>query len=436
MAVGCLSSANKPPFEGMADFKGPIWHTGEWPKEGVDFTGPSVGVIGTGSSAIQSIPLIAEQASALTVFQRTPNYSVPAWNAPLEPEHVRAVKADYPALRAKARSRPTGFYFPFNVAPALEATPEERRRQYEESWAQAAACPSSAPIGDLLFNKQANDTIADFAREKIRGIVKDPATADLLCPDNVFGCKRLCVDTDYFETYNKPHVKLVDVSRTPIERFTPDGIVVAGTLHPLDAVVCATGFAAMTGSYEKIRITGRDGLTLAEKWRAGPRTYLGVASAGFPNLFMITGPGSPSVLASMIQAIEQHVDWMVDLMAHMRDIGASSFEPKVEDEDQWVAHVNEVSQVSLRSTCSSWYVGANVPGRPRVFMPYIGGFPVYVQKCNEVMDTGYDGFVLATAGAKAGNAAPEVRLTKRWHVPLDMDVISPAMLAAKRVPVV
>ena len=189
-------------------------------------------------------------------------------------------------------------------------------------------------------------------------------------------------------------MKLVDVSRTPIERFTAEGIVVAGTLHPLDAVVCATGFAAMTGSYEKIRITGRDGLTLAEKWRAGPRTYLGVASAGFPNLFMITGPGSPSVLASMIQAIEQHVDWMVDLMAHMRDTGARTFEPKVEDEDRWVDHVNEVSQVSLRSTCSSWYVGANVPGRPRVFMPYIGGFPVYVQKCNEVMDRGYDGFVL------------------------------------------
>ena len=433
MAVGCLSSANKPPFAGMADFKGPIWHTGEWPKEGVDFTGQRVGVIGTGSSAIQSIPLIAEQAAALTVFQRTPNYSVPAWNAPLDPAHVAKVKADYPALRAKARARPTGFYFPFNAKPALEATPEERRRQYEAFWA-SGGLPFLGAYGDLLFNKQANDTIADFAREKIRGIVKDPATAALLCPDNVFGCKRLCVDTGYFDTYNKPHVKLVDVAKTPIERFTNEGIVVAGTLHPLDAVVCATGFAAMTGSYDKIRITGRGGLTLAEKWRAGPRTYLGVASAGFPNLFMITGPGSPSVLASMIQAIEQHVDWMVDLMAHMRDVGARSFEPRLEHEDQWVAHVNEVSQVSLRSTCSSWYVGANVPGRPRVFMPYIGGFPVYVQKCNEVMDAGYDGFVLD--GATAGNASPEVRLTRRWHVPLDMDVISPAMLAAKRVPVV
>jgi len=433
MAVGCLSAANKPPFEGIEDFKGPIYHTGEWPQEGVDFTGQRVAVIGTGSSAIQSIPLIAAEAKALTVFQRTPSYTVPAYNAKLDPDYVARVKADYPALRAKARSRPTGFYFPFNAQPALEATPEERQRQYEEAWARGGL-PFLGAYGDLLFNKQANDTIADFARGKIRSIVKDPGTAELLSPDNVFGCKRLCVDTDYYATFNKPHVALVDVSKTPIERFTAEGVVVAGKTYPADAVVCATGFAAMTGSYDRMRITGRGGLTLAEKWAAGPRTYLGVASAGFPNLFMITGPGSPSVLASMIQAIEQHVDWMVDLIAHMRDTGARTFEPKVADEDAWVEHVNEVSQVSLRSTCSSWYVGANVPGRPRVFMPYIGGFPVYVQKCNEVMDTGYDGFVLD--GAKTRNAAPEVRLTKRWHVPLDMDVISPAMLAARRVPVV
>ena len=433
MAVGCLSSANKPAFPGLDRFKGAVYHTGEWPKDGVDFTGLQVGVIGTGSSAIQSIPLIAEQAKTLTVFQRTPSYSVPAYNAPLDPEHVARVKADYPALRAKARSRPTGFYFPFNAQPALEASPEERRRKYEEVWA-AGGLPFLGAYGDLLFSKAANDTIAEFAREKIRGIVKNPATAALLSPDNVFGCKRLCVDTDYYATYNKPHVTLVDVSKTPIERFTEDGIVVAGKTYPVDAVVCATGFAAMTGAYDRMRITGRNGLTLAEKWQAGPRAYLGVASAGFPNLFMVTGPGSPSVLASMIQAIEQHVDWMADLMAHMRDCGARTVEPKVGDEDRWVEHVTEVSQVSLRSTCSSWYVGANVPGRPRVFMPYIGGFPVYVQKCNEVMKAGYDGFVLD--GAAPGSGSPEVRLTERWHVPIDMDVISPAMLAARKVPVV
>jgi cyclohexanone monooxygenase len=433
MAVGCLSAPNRPSFRGLGDFRGPIYHTGEWPHQGVDFSGLRVGVIGTGSSAIQSIPIIAQQAASLTVFQRTATWSVPARNEELTPEYRQTVKADYPALRAKARGRPTGFYFPFNMKPALKVSAEEREQQYEEAWARGGL-PFLGSYGDLLFEKAANDTIADFARRKIRRLVKDPATADLLCPDNVFGCKRLCVDTGYFETYNLPHVKLVDVSRTPIERFTSDGIEVNGIEYPLDAVVCATGFAAMTGSFDKIRITGRNGLTLAEKWRAGPRAYLGIASAGFPNLFTITGPGSPSVLASMIQAIEQHVDWLADCMAHMRDIGAATIEPKREDEDAWVEHVTDVSTVSLRSTCSSWYVGANIPGGPRVFMPYIGGFPVYVQKCNEVMSAGFDGFVLE--GAPPGNAAPQVRYTERWRVPIDIDVISPAAVAAKRVPVV
>ncbi len=433
MAVGCLSAANRPPFKDIEAFRGPIYHTGEWPHDGVDFTGLRVGVIGTGSSAIQSIPIIAQQASSLTVFQRTATYSVPAWNQKLTPEYRKTIKADYPALRAKARARPTGFYFPFNMKPALEATAEERERQYEEAW-ERGGLPFLGAFGDLLFEKAANDTIAEFARRKIREIVRDPATAELLCPDNVFGCKRLCVDTGYFETYNLPHVKLVDVSKTPIERFTADGIVVDATEYPLDTVVCATGFAAMTGSFDRIRITGRNGLTLSEKWRAGPRAYLGVASAGFPNLFMITGPGSPSVLASMIQAIEQHVDWMVDCMAHLRDLGADTLEPLQRYEDEWIEHVNEVSKVSLRSTCSSWYIGANIPGRPRVFMPYIGGFPVYVQKCNEVMSNGFEGFVID--GADVTNEAPKVRLTERWRVPLDIDVISPAAVAARRVPVV
>jgi cyclohexanone monooxygenase len=433
MAVGCLSAANRPPFRDIEAFRGPIYHTGEWPHDGVDFTGLRVGVIGTGSSAIQSIPIIAQQASSLTVFQRTATYSVPAWNQELTPEYRKTIKADYPALRAKARARPTGFYFPFNMKPALEATAEERERQYEEAW-ERGGLPFLGAFGDLLFEKAANDTIAEFARRKIREIVRDPATAELLCPDNVFGCKRLCVDTGYFETYNLPHVKLVDVSKTPIERFTADGIVVDATEYPLDAVVCATGFAAMTGSFDRIRITGRNGLTLSEKWQAGPRAYLGVASAGFPNLFTITGPGSPSVLASMIQAIEQHVDWMVDCMAHLRDLGAATLEPLPRYEDEWIEHVNEVSKVSLRSTCSSWYVGANIPGRPRVFMPYIGGFPVYVQKCNEVMSNGFEGFVID--GADVTNEAPRVRLTERWRVPLDIDVISPAAVAARRVPVV
>jgi cyclohexanone monooxygenase len=433
MAVGCLSAPNRPAFEGMSDFRGPIYHTGEWPHRGVDFTGLRVGVIGTGSSAIQSIPVIAKQASALTVFQRTATWSVPARNEKLTPEYLKQAKAEYPALRAKARARPTGFYFPFNAQPALADSAEGREGQYEKAW-QAGGLPFLGAYGDLLFEKDANDTIAEFARRKIRSLVQDPATAELLCPEIVFGCKRLCVDTDYFETFNLPHVKLVDVSKTPIERFTLDGLEVDGVAHAFDAIVCATGFAAMTGSFDRIAITGRQGRTLAEKWQAGPRAYLGIASEGFPNLFMITGPGSPSVLASMIQAIEQHVDWLADCLGHMREIGAATVEPKLADEDAWVAHVNDVSTVSLRSTCSSWYVGTNIPGRPRVFMPYIGGFPVYVQKCNEVMNSGFDGFVLE--GSRGGNAAPKVRFTERWQVPLDIEVISPAAVAAKRVPMV
>ncbi|MDP6815239.1 MAG: NAD(P)/FAD-dependent oxidoreductase [Alphaproteobacteria bacterium] len=433
MAVGCLSSANLPPFEGLDDFEGPIYHTGQWPHEGVDFSGLRVGVIGTGSSAIQSIPIIAEQAAQLVVFQRTPNYSVPAWNAKLDPAYVRSIKADYPAFRAKARARPTGFYFPFNTDPALAATPAERQRQYEEFWARGGL-PFLGAYGDLLFEMAANDTIAEFARQKIRAIVKDPATAELLCPDNVFGGKRLCVDSGYFETFNQSHVKLVDVSEKPIERFTRDGVVTDGIEYPFDAVVCATGFAAMTGSFDKIRITGRDGLTLAEKWRAGPRTYLGLSTVGFPNLFMITGPGSPSVLASMIQAIEQHVDWMIDCLCHLRDVGAATIEPTLKYEDDWVDHVNEVAAVSLRSQADSWYVGANIPGRPRVFMPYIGGFPIYVQKCNEAMSNGFEGFVMDRTGE--ANTPPKMRRTERWRAELDLDVISPAIVAARRVPVV
>ncbi len=433
MAVGCLSAANKPPFEGLEDFKGPVYHTGEWPKEEVDFTGKRVAEIGTGSSGIQSIPIIAKQAGQLYVFQRTPNYTVPAWNSAVDPEWEAEVKADYPAMRAKARARPTGFYFEFNATPALEASEEERRATYEEFWARGGL-PFLGSFGDLLFNKEANDTIAEFAREKIREIVKDPETAELLTPKDIFGCKRLCVDTGYYETYNRPNVKLVDIAESGIERITSNGVVANGEEYEVDAIVCATGFAAMTGSFDRIDIRGNGGQSLKKAWEAGPRTYLGLSTVGFPNFFMITGPGSPSVLAQMIQSIEQHADWMIDCMAHMRDVGVEVIEPTLAAQDAWVDHVNEVSEISLRSTCSSWYVGANIPGRPRVFMPYIGGFPIYVQKCNEVQTNGYEGFVLD--GAPPSNQEPKVRETERWRVPLDVDVISPAMLASGQVPVV
>lgn len=433
MAVGCLSAANLPDFEGLDQFKGQVYHTGHWPHSQLNFKDQRVAVIGTGSSAIQSIPILAQQASTLTVFQRTPNYSVPAWNGPMDPDYARAIKADYPGFRAKMRARPTGIYFPFNPASALNASPTERAQQYEEFWTRGGL-PFLGAYGDLLFDKDSNDTIAEFARRKIRGVVKDPEVAELLCPDNVFGCKRLCVDSGYFETYNLPHVKLVDVSKHPIQHFTDHGVVTNGVEYEADVVICATGFAAMTGSFDRIEITGRDGQSLAKKWEAGPRTYLGLSTQGFPNLFMITGPGSPSVLANMIQSIEQHVDWMADCIAHMRDIGAQTIEPTLEDEDAWVEHVNEVAAISLRSTCSSWYVGANIPGRPRVFMPYIGGFPIYVDRCNRTMDEGYAGFTFDNGVTES--AVPKIRLTERWHVPVDVEIISPAAIAANRVPVV
>lgn len=433
MAVGCLSAANMPSFEGVNDFDGPIYHTGEWPHEGINLAGKHVAVIGTGSSGIQSIPIIAKEADAVTVFQRTPNYAVPAWNSKMDPERERQVKADYPAMRARARARPTGIFFPFNIKPALDANEEEREKQYQEFW-DRGGLPFLGAYGDLLFDKDANETAAKFARRKIRDVVDDPDVAELLSPDNIFGCKRLCVDTGYYETFNLPHVKLVDVSTNPIERITQKGVVTDGIEYEADIIVCATGFAAMTGSFDKIQIMGRDGLTLTEKWEAGPRTYLGLSTAGFPNFFMITGPGSPSVLANMIQSIEQHADWMVDCMSHMRETGAETIEPAPEEEDAWVEHVNEVADISLRSTCSSWYVGANIPGRPRVFMPYIGGFPIYVNKCNEVMDNGYEGFVLE--GARDSKVPPKIRNTDRWHVELDMDVLSPAMVKAKKIPII
>lgn len=400
MATGCLSSPNRPRFEGMERFEGPTYHTGHWPHEGVDFTGKRVAVIGTGSSAIQSIPIIAEQAKHLTVFQRTPNYAIPAHNAPLAPEYQRDFKAHYAEFRARAKQMPTGVAFDYRDVSALEATPEEREEEYEKRWARGGLAFLGG-FRDLLFVKEANDTAADFVRARIRERVKDPEVAELLCPTNVIGCKRLCVDIGYYETYNRPNVTLVDVSEQPVEAITPTGVRAHGEEYKVDAIVFAPGFDAMTGALLKIDIRGRDGLPLAEKWDGGPQTYLGLATVGFPNLFMITGPGSPSVLTNMIPSIEQHVDWVTDCIAYLRDRRLGEIEPTAEAEHDWVRHVNEVADLSLRSTCSSWYVGANVPGKPRVFMPYIGGFPAYVKKCEEVVANGYEGFDLRPAAAVA-----------------------------------
>jgi cyclohexanone monooxygenase len=397
MATGCLSSPNLPKFKGLAAFEGDIYHTGNWPHEDVDFTGRRVAVIGTGSSAIQSIPVIAAQAERLTVFQRTANYAVPAHNAPLDPQTQRTVKADYAGLRARARLTPTGIAgYEISDRSALETAPEERDREYEARW-RRGGLTFMAAFRDLMLNAEANRTAADFVRAKIREIVHDPETAEILSPKNVIGCKRLCVDIGYYESFNRPNVSLVDVSDAPIEEITPGGVRAKGEEHQVDAIVFATGFDAMTGALLKIDIRGRGGLALSEKWRAGPRTYLGLAVAGFPNLFTVTGPGSPSVLTNMLPTIEQHVDWIADTLAFMRERGIGLVEPSAEAEDEWVAHVGEVASPTLRYTCSSWYLGANVPGKPRVFMPYIGGFPRYVDKCAAVVAKDYEGFVLAEA---------------------------------------
>lgn len=394
MGVGCLSSAVTPQFDGYDDFRGKIYHTAHWPKEGVDFSGMRVGVIGTGSSAVQSIPLIAEQADRLYVFQRTANYVVPAQNRPLSEEEVAKMKATYPEFRAKAKQRPTAFLFPFHTDSALDVTPEERKARFEKQW-EIGGLPFLGAFGDLLTNKKANETITEFWKGKIAEIVDDPKTAELLTPrGDVFGCKRLCAGTGYYETFNRPNVELVDVSGEGIERFTTTGLRAEGIDYALDAIVCATGFDAMTGSVMRIAITGLGGKTIQEKWAPGPANYIGVSVAGFPNMFNIAGPGSPSVLGTMVTCIEQHVDWIADCMTWMREEGHARIDATEEAEANWVAEVNEAAAGSLRSTCNSWYVGSNIPGKAHVFMPYIGGFPKYVAKCDEVARKGYEGFVV------------------------------------------
>jgi len=397
MATGCLSSTNMPSIPGIDSFAGEKYHTGQWPHEPVDFTGKRVGVIGTGSSAIQSIPIIAGQAKELFVFQRTPNYSVPAHNAPLDPDYEARIKAEYGAFRARNSLMPNAFgsSLPRNEASALAATDQERRQAYETRWQRGGLVLLGA-FGDLLLDARANETAAEFVREKIRAIVRDPVTAELLTPWQVIGCKRLCVDTGYYETFNRPNVHLVDVKAHPIEQITPTGLRTGGRDYPLDCIVFATGFDAMTGTLTKMDIRGRGGLSLREKWHAGPRTYLGLGLAAFPNLFTISGPGSPSVLTNMLVSIEQHVNWIAACLAYMREHGHTVIEATAQAEDAWVEHVNSVADRTLYPGCNSWYLGANVPGKTRVFMPLIG-YPPYVRKCEEVVAKGYEGFVLEPA---------------------------------------
>ena len=400
MATGCLSEAQLPDFKGIETFEGRRYHTGRWPHEGVDFTDRRVGIIGTGSSAIQSIPIIATQAAQLFVFQRTPNYSIPARNAPLDPEYERRVKESYADFRRQARESRIGLVVERSGDSALAVPADERERQYEKRWSRGGL-GFSATYSDILTSPEANETAAEFFRAKIRSIVRDAAVAEMLCPKSYpLGTKRLCVDTGYYATFNRDNVTLVDVSREPIKTITRKGVLAGGVEHAVDDLVFATGFDAMTGALLAIDIRGRSGRPLRDTWAAGPRTYLGLAVAGFPNLFAITGPGSPSVLSNMIVSIEQHVDWIADCLGYLREHGHSTIEATAEAEAAWVRHVDEVGHMTLYPRAPSWYVGANIPGKPGVFMPYVGGVGLYRQKCDEAAANGYAGFRLGRDGQR------------------------------------
>ena len=399
LATGCLSAARVPEIPGQEEFTGPWYHTGEWPHEGVDFSGQRVAVIGTGSSGIQSIPQIAAQAAHVTVFQRTPNYSLPANQIPLTPEQISDWKDKFLEWRREARKTPFGIRTDRMPADsALGVSKEERDTTYQAGW-EAGGFNFIVAYADLFTDLDANDTAAEFVRDKIRETVQDQEVAELLAPkDYPIGTKRICVDTEYYETYNRDNIELIDLNAMPIERITQTGVVIADREFEVDTIVYATGFDAMTGALLAIDPHGRGGATLKDEWVAGPRTYLGLTVAGFPNLFTITGPQSPSVLSNMIMAIEQHVEWIGGAMEHMRENGLATIEGTVEAQDAWVDHCQEVADASLFTKAKSWYLGANIPGKPRVFMPYIG-FGTYQEKCDAVVANGYEGFTLEPARA-------------------------------------
>jgi cyclohexanone monooxygenase len=392
LATGCLSSKNTPKIPGLAEFQGEWYHTGNWPHDGVDFAGKRVGVVGTGSTGIQAIPMIAREAKHLFVFQRTPQYSVPARNMPLDEEEEARIKADYKGYRARNNRNPFAQDFALPTLNTFEVSEDERRRHYEECWERGGLGMMLA-YADSGINLAANQTVSDFVKEKIHHIVKDPSVAALLTPEHIYACKRPCLDTNYFETYNRPNVTLVDIRHTGIERVTPQGLRANGTEYALDCLVFATGFDAMTGSINNINIRGKGNVALTDKWADGPRSYLGLSSAGFPNLFTITGPGSPSVLANMIPAMEQHVNWIGDCLEYMRKHGKQTIEATVAAEEPWLVQVQTAANATLWTACDNWYLGANVPGKPRVFMPYVD-WVGYVAKCEEVVKHAYEGFSL------------------------------------------
>ena len=395
MATGCLSIPQRPVFKGLDTFKGEWYHSAMWPAKPVSFKGKRVGLIGTGSSGVQMTPLIAGEAQHLTVFQRTANYSVPAQNRPMDSDTLCREKEHYAERRKRSREALTGQFLAANDKSALEVSDEERQAEFESRWeGLGGGFRMLRAFSDLLRNREANRYAASFVGAKIRETVGDAAVAALLTPkdDLPFGTKRLCVDTDYYETFNRANVSLVDVKTSPIIEITEGGVRTSQDDYALDTLVFATGFDAMTGALLNIDIRGENGISLKEKWSAGPRTYLGIAIAGFPNMFIIAGPGSPSVLSNMVHSIETHVEWISNLIADSRSKGIRRIEAVEKYEDSWVKHVNEAADETLYPIGNSWYVGANIPGKPRVFMPYVAGVPAYRAIIQRVASESYDGF--------------------------------------------
>ena len=394
MATGQLSVAQLPDIAGITDFAGEVVHTGSWPEDGVELTGKRVGVIGTGSSGVQVIPQLAKKAEHLYVFQRTAHYAIPAENRPLDPEYVADLKSRFEEYREAARHHPGGTHRRIGEESALDVDPEALIETFEELWSRGGP-DILASYRDLRTDEAAAEKAGEFVRQKIRQIVKDPEVAERLAPKGYpFGSKRLVLEIDYYNTYNRDNVTLVDINADPIRTFTESGLITSdGHRYDLDVLVLATGFDALTGALFNIDIKGTNGKTLREAWADGPQTYLGISTHGFPNMFFVAGAGSPSVLSNMLISIEQHVEWITDYIEHMHKNGLHRSEAQLQPQRDWTAHVQEVAAPTLFMKGNSWYVGANVPGKPRLFTLYLGGVGVYRKKCAEVAANDYEGFI-------------------------------------------
>ncbi|KAF0960881.1 flavin-containing monooxygenase [Rhodococcus sp. T7] len=406
MASGGLSAPKKPDFPGLDDFRGQWFHTARWPAEGVDFRGKRVAVVGTGSTGIQVIPKVAEDAENLIVLQRTPNYTVPARNRRLTGSELDDVKADYAGRRARARRAPSGVPPISMPGPGKDLTEEERTRVLEAGWQLGGAVALLRAFSDTMTDLDVNETVGRFVRSKIAEIVDDPETAAALSPtDYPFGAKRLCADTDYFATYNRSNVQLVDLRKAPLERITENGIRCGGVEHEVDVIIFAIGFDAISGAVSEIDIRGRDDRTLREHWREGPKAALGLQVAGFPNLFLVNGPGSPAVLGNVVAFAEQNVEWITTCIDYLRRHEITTIETTSDFEAEWAHHVDEVGAATLYVKAKSWYTGENVPGKPRRFLPYAGGLDRYRDRCDEIAANGYEHFVLGRVDDSAAAAA-------------------------------